>query len=140
MRPGHRGDLSLIDGATASDAVAWSTTRGGTYIPTPIVYRGHLYTNANNGRLTCYDARTGEIVLYHRRIGGVGGSYSASPVAADGKLYFTSEEDDTYVVRAGPEYELLATNTLGEIVMANPAFSDGMLVIRTQGHVYGIAE
>ncbi len=139
VRPGHRGDLSLIDGATASDAVAWSTNRGGTYVPTPIVYRGHLYTNANNGRLTCYDARTGEIV-YRRRIGGVGGSYSASPVAADGKLYFTSEEGDTHVVRAGPEYELLATNTVGEIVMANPAVSDGMLVIRTQGHVYGIAE
>ncbi len=139
VRPGHRGDLSLIDGATASDAVAWSTNRGGTYVPTPIVYRGHLYTNANNGRLTCYDVRTGEIV-YRRRIGGVGGSYSASPVAADGKLYFTSEEGDTHVVRAGPEYELLATNTVGEIVMANPAVSDGMLVIRTQGHVYGIAE
>ena len=87
VRPGHRGDLSLIDGATASEAVAWSTNRGGTYIPTPIAYRGHLYTNANNGRLTCYDARTGEIV-YRRRIGGVGGSYSASPVAADGKLYW----------------------------------------------------
>ena len=55
-------------------------------------------------------------------------------------LYFTSEEGDTYVVRAGPEYELLATNELGEIVMANPAISNGMLVIRTQGHVYGIAE
>lgn len=139
VRPGHRGDLSLIDGATASDAVAWSANRGGTYIPTPIVYQGYLYTTANNGRLTCYDARTGEIV-YRRRIGGVGGSYSASPVAADGKLYFTSEDGDTYVVRAGPEYELLATNELGGIVMANPAVSDGMLVIRTQGHVYGIAE
>ena len=139
VRPGFRGDLSLRDGQESSEALAWSKNRGGTYIPTPLVYRGYFYTNANNGRLTCYDAKTGEIV-YRQRIGGVGGSYSASPIAADGKLYFTSEEGDVYVVRAGPEYELLAVSSMDEIVMANPAVSDGVLVIRTLNHVYGIAE
>ena len=139
VQPGHRGDLSLPDGSDTSDAVVWSRDRGGTYIPTPLAYRGYFYTNANNGRLTCYDAKTGEIV-YRRRIGGVGASYSASPIAADGRLYFSSEDGDIYVVRAGPDYELLAKNEMGEIIMANPAVSDGVLVVRTLNHVYGISE
>lgn len=139
VRPGHRGDLSLRDGEDSSEALAWSADRGGTYIPTPLAYRGLFYTNANNGRLTCYDALTGEIV-YRKRIGGVGGSYSASPIAADGKLYFLGEDGDIYVVRAGREYELLAKNSMDEIIMANPALSDGMLVIRTLNNVYGISQ
>lgn len=139
VRPGQRGDLTLPEGRDASAALAWSKTRGGTYIPTPVVYGGLLYATAENGRLTAYDAATGEVV-YQVRIGGVGGSYSASPIAADGKLYFASEDGDVYVVRAGREYELLAKNVMGEIIMANPAVSDGVMVIRTHGHVYGIAE
>ena len=78
--------------------------------------------------------------MYRRRIGGVGGSCSASPIAGEGKLDFTSEDGDSYVVRADPEYELFAKNSIGAIVMANPVVSDGVLVIRTLNHVYGIAE
>src|SRR4029077_16231445 len=68
VRAGARGKLDLGGDKTASDAVAWSTTKDGTYIPTPLVYRGHLYTLANNGRLSCYDAKTGEVV-YRTRVG-----------------------------------------------------------------------
>ena len=139
VRPGQRGDLTLPEGRESSAALAWSKNRGGTYIPTPIVYDGYLYATAENGRLTAYEVSTGEVV-YQVRIGGVGGSYSASPVAADGKLYFASEEGDVYVVRAGPKYELLAKNPMNEIIMANPAISDGVMVIRTHRHVYGIGE
>jgi hypothetical protein len=71
----------------------------------------------------------------HRRTGGL----TASPVAADGKLYFTSEEGGTLVVKAGPEYQLLATNPAGEVCMATPAISDGMIFLRTQHYLYGIA-
>ena len=138
IRPGSRGDLALPDGVDESEALAWSKNRGGTYIPSPLVY-GHFYTNANNGRLTCYDAATGERV-YRARIGGVGGSYAASPVAADGRLYFTNEEGETFVVRAGDEYELLAKNTVDGTVLSTPAASNGLLVIRTLTHVYGISE
>ena len=113
--------------------------RGGTYIPSPLVYRGYFYTNANNGRLTCYDAATGERV-YRARIGGVGGSYAASPIAADGRLYFTNEDGETFVVRAGAEYQLLAKNSVNGTVLSTPAASDGLLVIRTSTHVYGISE
>ena len=137
IRPGRRGDLSLASGEKSSDAIAWSHDRGGVYIPSPLFYRGILYLNANNGRLAAYDAETGER-LYRVRLGGVGGSYAASPIAADGRLYFTSEEGDTFVVRAGPEYALLAKNSVDRIVMATPALSDGVLVLRALDRLYGI--
>ncbi|MCP3978617.1 MAG: PQQ-binding-like beta-propeller repeat protein [bacterium] len=137
IRPGQSGDLSLAEEATSSDAVAWSHARGGTYMPTPIAYGGHLYTCANDGRLTAYDAKTGERV-YRQRVGA--GTYTASPIAADGKLYFTTEEGDVIVARAGATYEELARNEMDGVCMSTPAISDGMLVVRTQNHVYGIRE
>src|SRR5205823_9750575 len=106
----------------------------GLYMPTPIVYRGHLYTCSNNGLLTCYDAKTGKR-LYRARLGG---AYTASPVAADGRLYLASEEGLVRVVEAGPRYQRLATNHVGEPALATPAIADGMLFVRTQGHVFGI--
>jgi outer membrane protein assembly factor BamB len=139
IRAGHRGDLSLSEGKTASEAVVWSKSRGGTYIPTPILYGEHLYTLNNNGILTCYRADTGEEV-YQSRVGGTGGSYSASPVAADERLYLTSETGEIYVLRTGTRYELLAKNDMGEVVMATPAISGGLLVVRTLGHLVGIGE
>jgi len=138
IRPGSRGDLALPAGVDKSEALAWSKTRGGTYIPSPVVYRGYVYTNENNGLLVCYDAATGEIV-YRARIGGTGGAYAASPIAADGRLYFTTEEGETFVVEAGPEYRLLAKNRVEGVVLSTPAASDGLLVIRTLEQVYGIA-
>jgi outer membrane protein assembly factor BamB len=138
IRPGSRGDLALPEGAGKSEALAWSKTRGGTYIPSPLVYRGYFYTNENNGLLVCYDATTGELV-YRARIGGTGGSYAASPIAADGRLYFTTEEGETFVVEAGPEYRLLAKNRVEGVVLSTPAASDGLLVIRTLDRVHGIA-
>jgi imidazolonepropionase-like amidohydrolase/outer membrane protein assembly factor BamB len=137
VRLGSRGDLSLKDGKSSSDAIAWSTTKGGPYMPTPIVYGDYLYVCSNNGILTCYEAKTGKQV-YKERLGGSGG-YTASPVAADGRIYFTSEQDGIQVVRAGPKFELLANNPVGEVCMATPAISDGMIFVRTQHHLLGIA-
>ena len=138
IRPGSRGDLALPEGADESEALAWSKNRGGTYIPSPLVYGDYFYTNANNGRLTCYDRMTGERV-YRARIGGVGGSYAASPIAADGRMYFTNEDGETFVVRAGSKYELLQKNSVDETVLSTPAASNGLLVIRGLTHVYGIS-
>ncbi len=137
IRPGSEGDLSLPAGEDSSEAIAWSKNRGGVYIPSPLFYRGVLYLNANNGRLSAYDGETGER-LYRARIGGVGGSYAASPIAADGRLYFTTEEGETFVVRAGREYELLARNSVDRIVMASPAASGGVLVMRAIDRLFGI--
>jgi outer membrane protein assembly factor BamB len=136
IRPGARGDLSLKNGKTQSDAIAWSTDKGGPYMPTPIVYGDYLYVCSNAGVVTCHDARTGKQV-YKERLGGRGG-YTASPVAADGRLYFTSEESGVRVVRAGPKFKLLAVNPVGEVCMATPAICDGMLYLRTQHHLIGV--
>src|SRR4030095_13653351 len=121
VRVGSRGKLDLGSGQTSSAGVAWSST-GGTYLPTPIVYRGHFYTLHNNGRLSCFDARTGER-LYQGRVGD-GAGFTASPVAADGRLYIATEDGDVYVVRAGPKLDILGKSSMGEVVMATPAISD----------------
>ena len=137
IKPGSRGDLTLPKDKDSSEAIAWSKTRGGPYTPTPIVYGDYLYTCTNQGVLTCYKAKTGEQV-YQKRIGDVGGAYSASPVAADGKLYFSEEDGPIRVVKAGPEYELLSTNPMGEVLMATPAISDGVIYVRGLKHLFAI--
>jgi outer membrane protein assembly factor BamB len=136
VKAGASGDITLPKGETASDAVAWSNDREGTYIPTPLLYRDILYTLNSNGILTAYNAASGER-LYRARVGG-GGAFAASPIAADGKLYFATEDGDVFVVRAGPEYEELGRFATNEVIMATPAISDGLIVLRTLGHLYGI--
>ena len=138
VKVGASGDISLGDGENTNAQVAWSTRRGGTYMPTPIVYEEYLYTCANQGILTCYEARTGKRIYRTRIADGKAGSYTASPVASDGKLYFPSEDSGIFVVKAGPKYELISENPMDGIVMATPAISDGLMFIRTQHHVFGI--
>jgi outer membrane protein assembly factor BamB len=135
IKPGGSGDLSLPEEAYSSEAIAWSHDKGGTYMPTPIAYGDHFYTCANDGRLTAYDAKTGERV-YRQRV--KAGTHTASPIAADGKLYFTTEEGAVVVARAGAKYEELARNEMDEICMSTPAISDGVLIVRTLKHVYGL--
>jgi len=136
IKPGASGDITLKDNATTSDFVSWSTKRGGPYIPTPLIYGDQLYV-VNNGVLTTYKVATGQQV-YQKRLGGTGGAFSASPVAADGKIYCASEDGDVFVVKAGPEYEELAKNSMGEVVMATPAISDGFIIVRGLKNVYAI--
>jgi outer membrane protein assembly factor BamB len=135
IRPGGNGDLSLKDGKESSEFIAWSKQRGGPYMPTPIVYGDLLYTCSNQGVLTAYDAKTGERA-YQERLGGTGAAFTASPVASDGKIYLASEDGDVFVVKAGPKYELLSKNPVGEVMMATPAISDGLLIVRTVSHLY----
>jgi outer membrane protein assembly factor BamB len=130
VRPGAQGDITLHDGKTSSDTVAWSRTGRGSYMPTPLAYGGLLYVLANNGVLDAYKLRTGEEV-YRQRLPVIGSGYSASPVAADGKIYLSSEDGDILVVAAGPEFKLLATNSMGESLMATPALSDGVMYVRS---------
>jgi len=136
VRAGARGDISLPAGKSASDAIAWSHDRDGTYISSPIVYRDQLYTLNNNGILTAYDVESGTR-LYRARVGG-GGAFTASPIAADGKLYIASEDGEVFVVQAGREYAELGKYPMNEVLMASPAISNGVLVVRTLGHVWGI--
>jgi outer membrane protein assembly factor BamB len=129
IRPGARGTITLAEGVAASDAIAWSQPKGAPYLTTPLVYGDYFYAVAGNGVLTCYHARTGERV-YQERLG-AGSYFSSSPVAADGRIYFANEDGGVFVVKAGPEFELLATNDMGEVTMATPALAPGLIVYRT---------
>jgi outer membrane protein assembly factor BamB len=133
------GDITLKDGKDSSEAIAWSKPRGGPYMPTPIVYGDVFYTCSNQGVLTAYNAKTGER-LYQERLGGKGGAFTSSPVASDGKIYLASEDGDVFVVKAGPKYELLATNPVGEVMMATPAISDGLVIVRGVSHLFAFGE
>lgn len=135
IRPGATGDISLKDGKDSNQFIAWSKTRGGPYMPTPIVYGDYLYTVSNQGVFTAYNAKTGERI-YQERLGGKGGAFTASVVASDNKIFLSSEDGDIFVVKAGPKYELLATNPVGEVMMATPAISDGLLIVRGLTHLY----
>jgi outer membrane protein assembly factor BamB len=137
IRPGARGDISLNPGQESNEYIAWSKRFGGPYTPTPIVHGDLLYVCSNSSVLTTYNAKTGERI-YQERIGKDPGAYTASPVAADGKIYFSSEEGIIHVLKAGPIYELLASNPMGEVCMATPAISGEMILIRTQHHLFAI--
>ena len=137
VRPGGTGDLSLTASQPSSKQIAWRKTRGSPYTPTPIVYGDYLYVCNDNGVLTVYEAATGAQV-YVQRIGTTNSTFSASPVAGRGHLYFSSEDGEVFVVRAGPKYELISTNQMGEPLMATPAIADGIILIRGQQHLFAV--
>jgi outer membrane protein assembly factor BamB len=110
----------------------------GTYIPTPLLYGGYLFTLNTNGIVSAYSSETGARASRGRV--GRGGAFSASPIAADGRLYVASEDGEVYVLDAGPGLNQVAKNEMNEVIMATPAISDGVIVIRTLGHLYGIGQ
>jgi outer membrane protein assembly factor BamB len=137
VRPGARGDLSLKESETSNAAVVWSRMQRGSFIPTPLAYRGLLYVLGNNGVLDAYDLKSGE-EIYRQRLPEIGSGFSASPVAADGKIYLVNEDGQVVVVSAGREFRHLATNTIGEPMMATPALSGGVMYARGARSVMAI--
>lgn len=132
------GDISLEDETTSNENIVWSVRRGGAYIQTPLIYGDYLYNLNWNGSLSCFNAKTGEQV-YREQLGKMT-AFAASPVAAAGKLYFCSQDGDVYVVKAGPNFEILATNSLNDENLATPAISDGKLYFRTHHYLVAVAE
>lgn len=139
VREGAVGDISLASEETASWHVAWRAPRNGPYLTTPLAYRGFLYVISGGGILNIFETGTGERV-HQMRVGGMAGTYSASPVAADGRLYIANEDGDVFVVTAAPEYELLATNSMGEVTLTTPAISEGQIFIRTRNHLFAMQD
>ena len=139
IRPEAAGDISPRGDERTSSGIAWSEPRNGAYMQTPLVYEDLLYSCSDRGVLKVYDARTGRL-QYTQRLGTGTTGFSSSPVAFSGRIYFASEEGEVYVVRSGPSFEQLATNRLGEITMATPAFSEGVLFYRTRSHVVAVAD
>ena len=136
FRPGAVGDISLKSGEDKNAFLAWSSPKGSPYTPTPIIYGDLFYVLADNGVLSAYVAKTAELVYQQR----LPSSFSASPVAADGKLYLASEDGDVFVVKAGRQYELLSKNTMNQPLMASPALSDGMLILRGENAIWALGE
>ncbi len=116
--------------------VAWKLEKGVPKKPSLQLVGDYLYAISDGGVATCWEAGTGEVEWMER----IGGNYSASPLVADGRLYFFSEEGGTAVVKAAPEFELLAENTLGDGFMASPAVSGDALYLRSRSHLYCIRE
>lgn len=137
IKTSAEGDLTLPKDQDSSAAVAWSIRRGGNYMQTPIVVGDYLYCCRDNGLLTCFEAKTGK-KMYSQRLDGNG--FTASGVAAGEQLYFTSEDGKVHVVKAGPEFLLLGTNDMGEQCLATPAVSNGVIYIRTRGHLVAVGK
>ena len=106
---------------------------------TPLIYGDYLYSCHVDGVLSCYEASTGK-QLYKERLGKGGDGFTASPVASEGKLYFTSEQGSVFVVKPAAEFTVLATNQMGEVCMATPAISAGTIFFRTQTHVVAVGD
>jgi outer membrane protein assembly factor BamB len=137
VRPDASGVLTLDAGESSNAGVAWSKTGRGPYMPTPLIYKGVLYVLANNGLFDAIDLQTGKDI-YRQRLPNVGNGFSASPVAADGKIYLANEDGDVLVVAAGPEFAHLGTNSMGDLVMATPALSEGVMYVRSAKHLFAV--
>jgi outer membrane protein assembly factor BamB len=138
VKPGASGDITIKKGETSSQHVAWYLPQAGPYNPTPIIYGDHYYTLFDRGFLTCHDARTGKEVYGKQRIDAATTAFTSSPWAYNGKIFAISEDGDTFVMQAGPEFKVLRKNSLDEMAMATPAIAGGSLFIRTSGSLYCI--
>jgi outer membrane protein assembly factor BamB len=130
MRAGGRGDVSRSH-------LIWSTNNGPD-VPTPVSDGKYLYIVRDNGVMFCYDARTGAEIYGRQRV--PPGTYSASPVLADGRIYVTSEDGMTTVVRSGPKFEILAQNNLEDYTLSSPVFVNGQIFIRTESALWAIGQ
>jgi outer membrane protein assembly factor BamB len=138
IRTSAKGDISLSDADTANEWIPWSIRRGGNYMTTPVVRGDYLYCCSDAGHLTCFEAKTGK-VIYQKRVGRRS-SFTASPIVAGGMIYLTGEKGDIYVVKAGPEFDLISKNYFEEPCMATPAASEGVLYFRTRSHLVAVGE
>jgi len=131
IRLGQSGDL------TDSTSIVWRHNKGTAYVPSPILYGDYLYLLTDTGIITCLEAQTGKLVYEGGRVP-VPATFTSSPVAFDGKLLLTSEDGDTFVIKAGASHEVLATNSVGEPVFASVALAHGTIYIRGERHLFAI--
>lgn len=130
LKSGGRGDIR-------KSHLLWST-QNGPDVPTPVTDGNYFYIVNDKGIVWCLDAKTGQEIYGGQRI--AQGTYSASPILVDGKIYVTSEDGMTSVIKAGPKFEVLAENNLDDYCLSSPAISDGQLFIRTSKHLYCIGK
>lgn len=150
IRPGASGDISIWANdrrgmasgfpgpLRTSEHIAWSYPLLGTYSTSALVYGDYYYTLLDRGFLTCHDARTGEEIYGRQRLE-IGG-FTASPWAYNGRIFLLSEDGDTFVIEAGPDFKILHKNSLDEMSMATPAIARSSLILRTKSSLYRIAK
>jgi len=137
IKPGASGDITLKDGATSNDFIAWRHPRASGYTPSALVANGRAYLVHDTGILAVLDARSGK-ELYKVRVGGGGHTFSASPVAAGNRVYLLTEGGVTFVLEDGDVYKEIAKNDLDEMSLASPAIAGGAIYIRTESRLYKI--
>ena len=131
IRLGGSGEL------TPDSGIVWTYEKGTAYVASNLLYDGFLYLITDKGILSCLDAKTGEVKYDSGRPPGAA-TFTASPIAVDGKILITSEDGETYVIQPGPKFEVLRTNSLGEPVYSSPAVSGGSIYIRGEKNLYRI--
>jgi len=133
------GDITPADVGATNASIVWAHARQGNYMQTPIIVGNHLYGCADNGVLTCFDAKTGAI-SYSERLGSGSEGFTASPVSDCRQLFFTSEVGNVYVVPADGKFSVIATNSIGETCMATPAISEGTIFFRTRERITAVGK
>jgi len=133
IRAGGSGDV------TGTSQLVWSYNKGTAYVPSPILYGDYVYLMTDRGLLTCLDAKTGKMQYEGARVPKPT-TFLASPVAYEGKILLTSEEGETFILKAGPKHEVLRSNSLGEPVYASPAIANGNIFIRSERHLFAIGK
>ncbi|MFC2123490.1 PQQ-binding-like beta-propeller repeat protein [Bacteroidota bacterium] len=132
------GDITLKEDETVNEHIPWSIPRGGSYMQTLLLYKGLLYNLGWNGRLWCFDAKTGK-EIYREKLGGAK-SFTASPVAADGRIYAVSDDGVVHVVQSGDNFKVLTENGLNDVCMVTPAITDGIIYFRTASDLIAVSE
>ncbi len=146
IRPGGSGDISLKAGETSNSFgetsnafIVWAHPTLASSYPSPLVVGDQYYTLMDRGFLTSNDAKTGKEVYGRQRISSESSAFSASPWSYNGKIFALSEDGDTFVMQAGPEFKMIRKNALNEMTLATPAIANGSLIIRTASKLYRIA-
>jgi outer membrane protein assembly factor BamB len=137
IKPGGSGDITPARGAESGPNVSWRKTGRGSYMPTPIIYGDTVYVLGNAGLFDAYELTSGK-EIYRQRLEHKGSGFSASPVAADGRIYLSSEDGEIFVVRSGPTFELVAKNSMGKPIMATPALAGGTMYVRGEKHLFAV--
>jgi outer membrane protein assembly factor BamB len=138
VKAGAKGDISLKGDATSSESVLWSVKGAAPVLSSPLLYDGHIYVfDQRGGMVSCYDAKTGKAAYSKERLPKARG-FTSSPWAADGKVYCLDDSGQTFVIKAGPEFKLLATNPINEMFWSSPAVAGGQLFLRGAEHLYCI--
>jgi outer membrane protein assembly factor BamB len=133
-----RGDITLSEDQHSNEFVKWSVPRGGSYMQTMLLYKNYIYNLGWNGRLSCYHATSGE-KIYEEKMGR-SNSFTASPVAADGRIYAVNDDGIVYVIKAGNEFEILSENKLDDLCMVTPAITEGIIFFRTEKRLIAVSK